>query len=252
MRGPSGRRWARRACIAWTAVVGLGLLAPVVLTLAGAISPAGHGSVFALCSGGLRRSLEVVAVVVPLALLLGAPAAYAFRRCPFPGSHRLERAALLPLSVPGVALAFALLLAAGSAPRFWLLAAGHLAYTVPLVVKVVGRAVDGLDPLLEPAARSLGAGSWETLRRVVLPLLVPALVLAALLVFAVSWGELNVSFLLATPRMRTFPASLYRIYTASPFPVAAAATLVFLLPMVPAVLAIQALGGGDLHRGPQP
>jgi ABC-type spermidine/putrescine transport system permease subunit II len=150
-----------------------------------------------------------------------------------------------------VALAFSLLQAAGGAPRFGLLVAGHLAYTVPLVVKTVGNAVEHFDPRLEAAARSLGAGPVRILLRIVLPLLAPALVLSALLVFAVSWGELNVSFLLATPLGRTFPAALYGIYTKSSFPVAAAATLLFLLPVVPALVAIQALGGEELHRGLQ-
>ena len=82
-----------------------------------------------------------------------------------------------------------------------------------------------------------------------LPLLLPALILSALLVFAVSWGEFNVSFLLATPLLQTFPAGLYATYTTNSFPVAAAATLVFLAPVVPALIAIQALGGEEFHRG---
>jgi putative spermidine/putrescine transport system permease protein len=265
---PRNRRWVRRAGIAWTAVLALGLLAPIALTVLGAFSHAewyGQRSegaavtgtvalfryVLTIWSGSLRRSVQMVMAVVPLALLIGAPAAWAFRRHPFPGSRLLEAAALLPLAVPGVALAFALLLAAGGAPRLGLFLAGHLAYTVPLVVKTVGNAVDGLDSGLEAAARSLGAGRGETLRRVVLPLLMPSLVLSSLLVFAVSWGEFNVSFLLATPLLQTFPAALYMTYTANSFPVAAAATLIFLLPVVPAVLAIQALGGEELHRGLQ-
>ncbi len=188
---------------------------------------------------------------MPLALGIGAPAAWAFRRLPFPGSRLLESAALLPLSIPGIALAVALIEAAGGAPRFVLLAAGHLAYTVPLVVKTVGNATLNLDPRLPAAARVLGAGPLEAARRVVLPLLLPALALSALLVFAVSWGEFNVAFLLATPLEQTFPAALYMTYTANSFPVAAAATVLFLLPVLPALAAIQALGGAELQRGIQ-
>jgi putative spermidine/putrescine transport system permease protein len=84
---------------------------------------------------------------------------------------------------------------------------------------------------------------------VTLPRLVPGLVLSALLVFAVSWGEFNVSFLLATPLVQTFPAGLYLTYTTNSFPVAAAATLIFLAPILPAFLAIQALGGEEFRRG---
>ncbi len=264
----SSRRFLRQAGIAWTVVLALGLVAPVLLTVAGAFSDAewyGQRSEGAEAAGTaglfryvleiwgstLLRSAVVVAVVVPLALLIGAPAAYAFRRLPFPGSRLLESLALLPLGLPGVALAFALILAMSGAPRFGLLVVGHLAYTLPLVIKTVGNAMAHTDPRLEAAARSLGAGPWETAWRVTLPLLAPALTLAALLVFAVSWGEFNVSFLLATPLVQTFPAALYMTYTANSFPVAAAATLVFLLPVIPALIAIQALGGEELHRGLQ-
>jgi putative spermidine/putrescine transport system permease protein len=260
------RRWARRAGIAAVAVLALALTAPIAVTVVGAFSHAewygersegaavaGTGALFSyvidIWGRALLRSAEVVAAVVPLALLIGAPAAWAFRRRPFPGSRLLESAALVPLAVPGVALAFALIQSAPGFPRFWLLVAGHLAYTVPLVVKTVSNAVEGFDPRLEAAARSLGAGVWETAARVILPLLLPSLILSALLVFAVSWGEFNVSFLLATPLLQTFPAGLYATYTTNSFPVAAAATIVFLAPVVPALIAIQALGGEEFHRG---
>jgi putative spermidine/putrescine transport system permease protein len=260
------RRLARRTGIAWTAATALALLAPILLTAWGAFSRSefyGQRSegapvqsaadlfryVLGIWGEALLHSAALVAAVVPLALLLGAPAAYAFSRRPFPGARWLESAALAPLAIPGIALAVALIETDGGAPRFLLLVAGHLAYTVPLVLKTVGNALAGFDPGLEAAAKTLGATPGETVRRVVLPLLVPSFVLAALLVFAVSWGEFNVSFLLATPLLQTFPAALYSTYTANSFPVAAAATIVFLLPVVPAMVAIQALGGEEFHRG---
>lgn len=260
------RRAARRAGIALTALAAATLAAPVLLTAWGAFSgsewyglrsegaaaagPLGlFRYVLSIWGGALWRSAELVAVVVPVALLLGAPAAYAFRRLPFPGSRLLEAMTLLPLSIPGIALAIGLLGTGGGLPRLPLLAAGHLAYTVPLVLKTVANSLDGFDPLLEAAARTLGAGPWTRARRVVLPLLRPALVLSSLLVFAVSWGEFNVSYLLATPLVQTYPAALYSTFTSNSFPVGAAATVVFLLPVVPAMAAIQALGGEELRRG---
>ncbi|HEY6323684.1 MAG TPA: ABC transporter permease subunit [Thermoanaerobaculia bacterium] len=261
-------RFARRLGIASTGLVAAVLCAPVAITIAGAFARSewygrrsegapvqGAAALFSyvieIWGRNLLRSAEIVAVVVPCALLLGVPAAYAFRRRPFPGSRGLEAAAVAPLAIPGIALAVSLIQTAGGLPRFALLAAGHLVYTVPLVIRTVGNALEGYDPHLEAAARTLGAGPFAILRRLVLPLLGPALVLSALLVFAVSWGEFNVSFLLATPLVQTYPAALYLTYTTNSFPVAAAATLVFLLPVVPAVAAIQGLGGEEFHRGPQ-
>lgn len=260
------RRLARWTGIAWTVGTALALLAPILITLWGAFSRSefygqrsegapvqGTADLFRYVLGiwgeTLLHSAELVAAVVPLALLLGSPAAYAFHRRPFPGARWLESAALTPLAIPGIALAVALIETAGGAPRFLLLVAGHLTYTVPLVLKTVGNALSAFDPGLEAAAKTLGATPRETVRRVVLPILTPSLVLAALLVFAVSWGEFNVSFLLATPLLQTFPAALYSTYTTNSFPVAAAATIVFLLPVVPTLVAIQALGGDEFHRG---
>ena len=261
--------------IAWTVLLALGLLAPIVIAMAGAFSGSefygqrsevavaqGTGDLFRyvldLWGSALLRSARLVVLVVPLALAIGAPAAWAFRHHPFPGARLLEAAALVPLSIPGIALAVGLIVGAGGAgglPRFWLLVLGHLAYTVPLVLKTVGNAAENVDPRLLAAARTLGAGPGEIARLIVVPLLAPALVLAAFLVFTVSWGEFNVSFLLATPLEQTFPAALYLTYTTNSFPVAAAATIVFLAPVLPALAVIQhlgqALGGEDLHQGLQ-
>ena len=262
----SPRRVARTAGIAVTVVLAVCLVAPLVVTAAGAFVHAewyGQRSegtdaagalglfryVLGIWSGALVTSVKLVATVVPLALLIGAPAAFAFRRRPFPGSAFLETLAMTPLAIPGIALAVGLLVAGGRTPRFSLLVAGHLAYTLPLVLKTVSNALEREDKNLEGAARSLGAGPWKTAAWVTLPRLVPGLVLSALLVFAVSWGEFNVSFLLASPVVQTFPAALYLTYTTNSFPVAAAATLIFLAPILPAFLAIQALGGEEFRRG---
>lgn len=263
-RAGAGRIAAR----AFTASLALLLAAPLVVTAWGAFSRSewygarSEGAAVAT-TGALFRyvwvtwgtalllSARLVAVVVPLALLIGVPAAVAFDRRPFPGSALLESAVLSILSVPGIALSVSLLLAAGGVPRFWLLAAGHLAYTVPLVVRTVRHALATIDPRLSAAGRTLGASPAVVARRILLPLLRPAIALAALLVFTVSWGEFNASYLLTTPVAQTFPAALFATYTTNSFPVAAAATGIFLLPVIPALLAIQALGGEALTRGLQ-
>ncbi|MGE5176573.1 MAG: ABC transporter permease [Hyphomicrobiales bacterium] len=258
----SGRAAARAAAVS----LALLLVTPLAVTAWGAFSHASwYGArsegaavatapdlfryVWATWGGALLRSALLTAVVVPLALAVGVPAAVAFERRPFPGSSLLESALLSILSVPGIALAVALLLAAGSAPRFALLVAGHLAYTLPLVVRTVRHALARIDPRLSAAGRTLGAPAPAIARRILLPLLRPAIALAALLVFTVSWGEFNASYLLTTPVVQTFPAALFATYTTNSFPVAAAATVLFLLPVIPALLAIQALGGEALARG---
>ena len=77
---------------------------------------------------------------------------------------------------------------------------------------------------------------------IVIPNLRHAMISGALMVFAVSWGEFNVSYLLNTPLNQTYPAALYATYTSNSFQVSSAATVIFLSVIIPALLAIQWLG----------
>jgi putative spermidine/putrescine transport system permease protein len=205
-------------------------------------SPAAWFSyVFALYGRQLGRSALLAGIVVILSFLIGAPAAYGLTRAPgWP--RRLLRAGLdAPLAVPGLAVAIGLILAyPGARASGWTLVAGHLLYALPFFVRATSNALTAI-PLaeLEEAAAATGAGGLETFRRVILPLARPGLVAGALMAFTISWGEFNVSFLLATPTTQTFPSALYLTYTTNSFPVAAAATTIFLAAAIPALALLQ-------------
>jgi len=192
----------------------------------------------------LAQSGRIAVLAVAIGLLIGAPAGYALVRHPFRGSRWLEELVLLPLSLPGIALSVALLAAYPGARGQTLVLAGHLLYTLPFIVRSVTSALRTRDiAQLEDAARTLGANLGQRLRWVVLPALRPALVLGALIVFTVSWGEFNVSFLLNSGPVQTFPAALYNTYANESFQRSSAATAIFLAGVAPALLAIQWLGG---------
>jgi len=187
----------------------------------------------------LAVSFEVALVAGALAIALGAPAglsiALAGRRR---AARVLETLLTLPLAVPGLAAAVALLGAyPGRGGDLGLLVVGHVLYTLPYAARTVGEAAraQALDRVLE-AARTLGAGRRHRFRLVAWPALRRALGSAALVALAVSWGEFNVTFLLATPSSGTFPTALYLTYTTNSFPVAAAATTLLLAGLVPLVL----------------
>ena len=82
----------------------------------------------------------------------------------------------------------------------------HVFYNLTLVLRIVGNAWAHLDPTLEMAARTLGADRWQTLRRVTLPLLMPAILAATALVFLFDFTSFGVVLLLGgppdTPRWR--------------------------------------------------
>jgi putative spermidine/putrescine transport system permease protein len=198
-------------------------------------------------------SLELAGACVVICLLVAVPAGYALACHPFPGSKVVEELALLPLSLPGITLSIGLLAVYGQVRGPLLVLAGHLLYTIPFMLKVVTATLRSFDVgRLEAAARSLGASLFQRLFLVVLPNLRHAMMVGSLLVFAVSWGEFNVSFLLNRGRPQTFPAVLYDTYTNQSIQISSAATTIFLAVVIPALLAVQWLGGReatDLEQG---
>lgn len=201
-------------------------------------------------SGNLGRSLEIAVAAVGISLLIGVPAGYAIARSST-GAARVARGFLfLPLAVPGIAIAMGWILAY---PRWRqhlsALVAGHLLYAMPFLVRAVANSLSTADiPVLEEAAASAGAGPRQRFLRVILPAARSGILSGVLMVFAISWGEFNVSFLLATPETQTFPAALYLTFTQNSFPVAAAAMTIFLAVAVPALLLLARFGARELPR----
>jgi putative spermidine/putrescine transport system permease protein len=197
-------------------------------------------------------SLELALASVALCLLLGVPAGYALVRLPFPGSGIVEDIMLLPLSIPGIALSIALIAAYNSIRGQWLVLAGHLLYTLPFMMRVVTSTLRSYDlGALDAAAESLGAPFPMRMRRIVLPGLRHALMTGSLLVFSISWGEFNVSYLLNHGWTQTFPAALYDTYANESFQISSAATVLFLMVAIPVTLLLQTAGGevgADVER----
>lgn len=169
------------------------------------------------------------------------PAAYAFVRHPFRGSPLLEQIAIVPLTLPGVTVAIALIVASGALRgNVVVLAAGQMLYTTAYVVGVMTSALRNLTlDELDAAARTLGANRVERFRRIALPLIVHPIMVAALIAFAISWGEFNVSYLLATPLQMPFAAALYGTYVSNAPSVSGAATAIFVAGALPFLIGIQ-------------
>ncbi|MBE7210645.1 MAG: ABC transporter permease subunit [Gluconacetobacter diazotrophicus] len=203
------------------------------------------GYVWGLYHEALAFSLRLAVLSTLACLLLGVPGACGLALGRFPGRAWLEVLVNLPLALPGIAMSIALIQAyAAVRGSWWLIFGGHLLYTLPFMVRIVAGALRSFDlAALDLCARGLGAGFGQRFAWIFLPNLRRAMVSGCLMVFAVSWGEFNVSYLLNTPLHQTFPAALYATYTSNSFQVAGAATTIFLGGIVPALLAIQVLGG---------
>jgi iron(III) transport system permease protein len=154
------------------------------------------------------NSLWMAAVATALALALGFAAARGAvgRRGRVAGL--LENLISLPWAIPGTVFALALATTfAVDAPwagRFvlvgtpLLLPMAYLVRSLPLTGRSAMAGLRQLDPALEEAAASLGAGPWTRLRRVVLPLVRPALVAGGSLAFITALGDFVTSIVLYT------------------------------------------------------
>lgn len=247
------------------------IIAPILVVLAGAfLNPAllgvssetwansgkgllvqsWFGYVFQLYGQSILFSLLLASLSVIVCLLISVPAALALVHTRSRAAHALEELALIPLSIPGIAMSIGLIQAyAIVRGQWWLILCGHLLYTFPLMLRVITGALRSCDlSKLQQAAMSLGASSWQQFWMIAIPNLRHSLIVGSLLVFAISWGEFNVSYLLNTPLHQTYPAALYATYTANSFAVSSAATTIFLAVVVPVLLILQSMGGREFTR----
>lgn len=195
-------------------------------------------------------SLRLALLSVLICLAVGIPGGYVLATRRIPGARLLEDVISIPLAIPGITLSIALIQAyAVIRGSWWLVLCGHLLYTLPFMIRVVTSTLRSYDvQALEMAAQTLGAGFLQRFFLVVVPGLRHAAMVGSLLVFAISWGEFNVSFLLNTPLHQTYPAALYATFTFNSFQISSAATTIFLAGILPILLALHALGGIDSVR----
>jgi spermidine/putrescine transport system permease protein len=85
----------------------------------------------------------------------------------------------------------------------------HITFQIPFVAIVVRARLAGLDPAIEEAARDLGASTWQTFRRVTLPLMLPGVLAGGLLAFTLSLDDFVVSFFTTGPGATTLPILIY-------------------------------------------
>jgi len=176
----------------------------------------------------VRLSLSVAARSVAFGLPLAVLAAYALARGRFVGRPLLDALVHLPLVMPPVVVGWGLLLIfgvrgpLGSLLYEWFgirlvftsagaaLATGVMAF--PLMVRAIRLSLEGLDPGLEAAARTLGAGPIDRFLTVTLPLMAPGVLAGAVVAFAAGLGEFGAVITFASNiqgQTQTLPLAIY-------------------------------------------
>lgn len=192
----------------------------------------------------VQNSLLVAGITTLVATVLGTLAALALARPGFRGFRgrgTTETVLFLPVILPEVVMGAALLTFFGSVElrlSIWTVVIAHVVFSVSYVAIVVRARLSGLDPSLEEAARDLGAGPFDTFRRVTLPLILPGVVAAALLVFTLSIDDYVVTSFVAGVGATTLPLHIYSMLKLGVTPeVNAVSTLLLAATVVLIVLA---------------
>jgi thiamine transport system permease protein len=176
-------------------------------------------------------TLALAGLSTALTLLLGLPVAWVFARFEFPGKRIARALTVVPFVLPTVVVGSAFLALLG--PRSPLNAVAtvlfgedipqvrldgsvgailiaHIFYNIAVIIRLVGGMWAHIDPRTEEAARMLGASPWRTFREVTWPLLRPAVVSAASIVFLFTVTSFGVVLLLGGPRDSTLEVEIYR------------------------------------------
>jgi len=199
----------------------------------------------------IGNSLMLAAISATVAVILGALISWIDLRTKAPGRKFLDYIALVPLGLPGIVMAVALI-------QFWLampialygtLVILMLAYVgryIPLGVRAANTALRQIDPSLEESAHILGAGWATTMREITLPLMRPGLFAGWILVFVPVVQELSASILLFSSSTITLAVAVYNLYeTGYSEPVAALSILNMLIISVAIWIAKKA-GGASI------
>jgi spermidine/putrescine transport system permease protein len=170
----------------------------------------------------VSNSFLVAAISTVIATILGTMLALALERFRFPGRAAMEGLLLLPIIIPDIAMGISLL--AFFSLIFQLfenltgirlvlglptIIIGHVAFNISFVAVTVRGRIAELEASIEEAAWDLGANEWQTMRRVILPLIAPGIISAALLAFTLSLDDFAIAFFTSGVGGTTLPLYVY-------------------------------------------
>ena len=170
----------------------------------------GPGAAIARLWESLAVSLQIAAVTAIVCVLAGVPASYALVRLQFRGRGLIEEMLGLPVVFPTVVLGVALLMLvsqSGLDLGMGQIVIAHAIIGLPFMMRNCMASMQGIDPVLQEAAKTLGASSLRAFVEIVLPLAREGIVSGALLVFIISFNEFTLSYFLYT--IDVFPLSIW-------------------------------------------
>lgn len=198
------------------------------------------------------RSVELAAAAAAIVVSIGLACGYVIARTRYPFRATLDGLAMLPLAIPGTAIAIALAVAYLHAPldrlglygTSGILLVAYLARFIPFGVRASQTALVQLSREFEDAGRVFGSGRILTLLLIVVPILARTLLSTGLIVFILAVPELSASVILKGVDSQTFSTALLDVWNGNGglAPACALSTSLFLV--IAALLSLAALGSG--------
>jgi spermidine/putrescine transport system permease protein len=178
-----------------------------------------HPFIDTALTDALLLSLEIALIAASIATVLGAFVAIALVRYRFRGGSGVNFLLVLPLTAPEIVLG-ASLLTLFLEPHlvlfninfqlgFLTIVLAHVMFCVSYVALTVKARLRGFDWTLEDAAMDLGASPARTFVRVTLPLIIPGILAAFLLSFALSIDDFIITYFVSGPSTTTFPVRIF-------------------------------------------
>lgn len=205
--------------------------------------------------GALERSMIVAAASSVIAVALGILAAFALVRRRFMAKSAVSALLFSPLVVPYLVFGISLLVLFTALDKVLTdtmgvyiglglhsVVIGHVVVSLPYAILTIMPLLERLSLSLDEAARDLGAGPWETFRRVTLPLLLPAIVSSFLIAFTLSFDEYAIASFLAGTQP-TWPVYLFaQLRVPSLLPQLVAVSTIVL------IASVLVVGGAEIGR----
>ncbi|WP_099076285.1 spermidine/putrescine ABC transporter permease PotC [Proteus alimentorum] len=158
------------------------------------------------------HSLIMAVTSATFATLIGSLAAVALYRYRFRGKKFVGGMLFVVMMSPDIVMAISLLvlfMILGVSLGFWSLLFSHITFCLPFVVVTVYSRLSGFDVKMLEAAKDLGAGEFTILRKIIMPLAMPAVASGWLLSFTLSMDDVVVSSFVTGPSYEILPLKIY-------------------------------------------
>lgn len=183
-----------------------------------------------------RHSAVVAFFSATFATLIGSLTAIALFRYRFYGKGFVNGMLFIVMMSPDIVMAISLLalfLILGISLGFWSLIIAHITFCLPYVVITVFSRLNGFDVRMLEAAKDLGAGEFTIVKKIIMPLALPAIISGWLLSFTLSLDDVIVSSFVTGPNYEVLPLKIFSLVKSGAKPdVYALATIILVISLI--------------------